>query len=305
MRELRSVAVVAGVLGQLVAAVAGVVPWPVLPVVAVLYVGAVLVAARADARRARLLTLFATGATLVLAALTLPHLTTDRDGLRSSLGLLLVLIQVAHGLTWRSRRDVETALAMAAALLVLGASFAPDVLVGLPLLAGWAAVVAGIVLCVEQRMRDTTDVVAVGGRRPPVAAASASALALGLACFLLIPVPDTPAQRNSLLSFASGTGPGRGALTYSASRLDLRMRGSLSARPILDVPAGSAPLWRSQVFGFYSGIAWSATSAQLQPVPGPPWTVGPSTGPTRSDFAIRRGRDDGTTWVPAEPVRLD
>src|SRR4051794_22404876 len=125
MRELRRVAVAAGVLGQLAAAVAGVVPWWLLPMVAVLYAGAVVVADRADARRARLLSLFATSAALVLAALTLPQLSGDRDGLRTSLGLLLVLIQVVHGLTWRTRRDVETALGIAAALLVLGASFAP------------------------------------------------------------------------------------------------------------------------------------------------------------------------------------
>src|SRR3954465_10937729 len=110
MRELRWVAVAAGVLGQLAAAVAGVVPWVLLPVLAGLYAGAVLVAERADERRARLLSLFATSAALLLAVLTMPRLTGDRDGLRTSLGLLLVLIQVVHGLTWRSRREVETAL---------------------------------------------------------------------------------------------------------------------------------------------------------------------------------------------------
>jgi hypothetical protein len=306
MRELRRVAIAAGLLGQLAVAVAGVSPWALLPIVAVLYVGAVLLAERANDSRARLLNRLASAAALGLAVVTLPQLSADRDRLRTTLGLLLVLIQVLHGLTWRTRREVQIGLGIAAALLVLGASFAPDVLVGLPLLAGWAAVVAGAALCVDQRMREGSDVVVGGGRRTPLVAVTSSALVLGLACFLLVPVPDTPGQRGPFLSSATGTGPGRGTATYSASRLDLRTRGTLSDRPLLDVPADSAPLWRSQIFGIYSGVAWSATSGRLQAVPGPPWTVGVPAGPTRSDHAVRRNAvDDGATWMPAEPVQLD
>jgi hypothetical protein len=307
MRELRRLAVIAGVLGQVAAAVAGVVPWPLLPVVAFSYAGAALVAERAGARRARQLSGLATAAALVLAAFTVPGLSVDRDALRMSLGLLLVLIQVVHALTWRARRDIQMGLCVAGALLILGASFAPDVLVGLPLLAGWAAVVAATVRCVEQRAREGDAVLVAGGRRPPVAAATAAALSFGLAGFLVLPVAQTPAQRNPLAGFASsGAGlAGRGALTYSASRLDLRTRGTLSDRPVLEVPADSAPLWRSQVFGFYSGLSWSAASGQLRPVPGPPWTVGSATGPTRSDRAVRRGGGDSATWTPAEPVLID
>jgi transglutaminase-like putative cysteine protease len=71
------------------------------------------------------------------------------------------------------------------------------------------------------------------------------------------------------------------------------------------VPADSATLWRSQVFGFYGGLAWSSTAGQLRRVAGPPWIVGATTGPTRSDRAVRRGGSDGTVWTPAEPVSLD
>ncbi|MDT7572984.1 MAG: protein-glutamine gamma-glutamyltransferase [Actinomycetota bacterium] len=306
MRELRWAGLVAGILGQVAAAVAGVLPWPLLPVVAILYAGGVLLVERATEERARLLNRIATAAALALAVLTVPRLSSDRDTLRTTLGLLLVLIQVVHGLTWRTRRDVEIALGMAAALLVLGASFAPDVLVGLPLLAGWAAVVAGVVLCVDRRTAEAADAGVAGGRRTPLVAVTSASLVLGLAAFLLVPVPDTPARRSSFVSFASGTGPGRGAATYSATRLDMRMRGVLSDKPVLEVPSDSAPLWRSQVFGFYGGLTWSAASGQLQAVPGPPWKVGASTGATRSDRAVRRSDgDDGATWLPAEPVQLD
>jgi transglutaminase-like putative cysteine protease len=305
MHELRWTALAAGVLGQVAAAVAGVLPWALLPVVAALYVGAVLASQRAGERRARQLNVVATAVAFVFAAFAFPRLSVDRDVIRTTLGMLLVLIQVAHGLVWRTRHDIEIALGIAAALLVLGASFAPDLLVGLPLLAGWAVVVAGVVLAVEQRGREAADLAVVGGRRAPVAAAMSSALVLGMACFLLVPVPDEPAQNNPLSFATGGGGLGRGSVAYSASRLDMRMRGNLSDRPVLEVPAGSAPLWRSQIFGVYSGLAWSATSGQLQRVPGPPWVVGVATGPTRSDHAVRLGRVDAATWVPAEPVVVD
>src|SRR4051794_22157771 len=110
MRELRRIALLAGVLGQLAAAVAGVVPWALLPAVAVLYVGAAIAAERVGEQRARQLGGLATGLALVLVVATVPRLTADRDALRTNLGLLLVLVQVAHALTWRVRRDIQIGL---------------------------------------------------------------------------------------------------------------------------------------------------------------------------------------------------
>ena len=46
MRELRRIAALAGLVGQAVAAVAGVLPWLALPVVALLYVAAALASER-------------------------------------------------------------------------------------------------------------------------------------------------------------------------------------------------------------------------------------------------------------------
>src|SRR4051794_23907257 len=120
MRDLRVVAVLAGLLGQLAAATAGVLPWPLVPVSAVLYAAGAVVSGRAGPSRAARLQVLATSAALVLAVLTIPHISVDRDGLRESLGLLLVGIQVVHALTWQRRRDLQTALLIAAGLLVLG-----------------------------------------------------------------------------------------------------------------------------------------------------------------------------------------
>ena len=306
MGDLRTAALVAGVLGQVAATVAGVLPAPLLLVAGGLLVAAGTASGRAGEGRSRLLRGVATGAALLLFALAVPFLTADRDALRSTLGLLLVGIQVVHALTWRTRRDLETALLIAAALLVLGASFAPDVLVGLPLVAGWAAVVAGAVLAATARATEGADAVASGGRRPPVLSATAVAVALGLAAFLLVPVEPTAAQRNPLAAIAAGGGGGtRGNIAYSAARLDLRMRGTLSERPVLEVPADSPTLWRSGVYTFYDGTSWSSAAGTGRRVSGPPWVLGDRPDATRTDRARLLGRADGTVWAPGEPVRVD
>ena len=110
MADLRRVAMLAGVLGQLSVAVAGVLPWVALPLVIVLYVGCAIASERAGERGAMVLRAVATTGAVVLLLLTLPRLSPERDGLRTGLGLLLVGIQVVHSLTWRARRDLETFL---------------------------------------------------------------------------------------------------------------------------------------------------------------------------------------------------
>ena len=306
MADLRRVALLAGVLGQLSVAVAGVLPWAALPLVVALFVACALASARAGESRARVLRGIATAGSLVLLLLTLPVLTPDRDGLRTSLGLLLIGVQVVHSLTWRARRDLETALLVAAALLVLGASFAPDVLVGLPLVAGWAAVVAGAVLAAGQRGIEGTAGIASGGSRTPVATATALAVVLGVAGFLLVPVEPTPEQRNPLAALAAGAGGvARGNQAYSASRLDMRIRGTLSERPVLEVPSGSPTLWRAGVYPFYDGLSWASRFGGTRSLAGPPYVADSTDRPTRTDRAVLRTRSDGTVWVPGETVSLE
>ena len=306
MAELRRVAALAGVLGQVASAVAGVLPWALLPVALLAFLGGAALAGRADERQAKVLAGIGSAAALVLFLVALPFLSADRDSLRTTLGLLLVGVQVVHSLTWRARRDLETALLVAAALLVLGASFAPDILVGLPLLAGWATVVAGAVLAAGQRAVEGTAGVAEGGRRPPVLAATSLALVLGLAAFLLVPVEPTPQQRNPLAALAAGGGgAARGTVAYSGNRLDMRIRGTLSERPVLEVPGDSPSLWRSNVYPFYDGLGWNAGGGVGRRVPGPPWVVGSTDGRTRTDEVQLRGRPDGTVWTPGEPVQVD
>src|SRR5207253_7790819 len=162
-------------------------------------------------------------------------------------------IQVLHALTWRTRRDLQTALGVATGLLILGASFAPDVVAGLWLVAGWAAVVAGLVIASGLRALDGVSAVASGGRRPPVLPATALALVLGLAAFLLVPTDPVPSDRNPLtaLAGAAGSALSRGTGAYSSTRMDLRVRGSLSDQPVLEVPGSSPILWRSGIYRYY------------------------------------------------------
>jgi transglutaminase-like putative cysteine protease len=132
---------------------------------------------------------------------------------------------------------------------------------------------------------------------------------LGIAAFLVLPVDTTPTQRNPLGSLANAlgaTGGGglRGNAYYSAGRLDMRVRGTLSDRPVIEVPADSPQLWRSQVFPFYDGLAWSADRGR-ESVPGPPWVVARSSAVDRTDRVVIRGRSDGTIWAPGTPVVVD
>ena len=308
MGELRVAALVAGAFGQVAAALAGVLPLSMLPVALAALVACALVSGRTAARTAPVTAGLASAAALVLLLATLPRLSLDRDSLRQHLGLLLVGIQVLHALTWRTRRDLQTALTVATGLLILGASFAPDVLVGLPLIAGWVAVVAGVVLASAVRSTEGVTAVATGGGRPAVLPATALALVLGLAAFLLVPAGDVharPSAHNPRAALTGGTGVSRGTGAYSSPEMDLRVRGALSDRPVLEVPADSPQLWRSTVYPSYDGTRWTASGAQLGRAPGPPWVVGPRAAVTRTDEALPRGHSDGTIWAPGEPVVVD
>ena len=91
------------------------------------------------------------------------------------------------------RRDLRTALIVAVGLLVLGASYSPDVLVGLPLLVGWVAVLLALGSLARVPLR-------------PLLPAAALAVVLGLVAFLLVPVPGPAGARSRLAGRGGATG---------------------------------------------------------------------------------------------------
>ena len=301
--RVRRAVLVAGVCGQVAAALAGVLPWPALCLAAGVLVAGSRVALSADERRAKVLRAGASGLVVLLVALTLPRaLAADGPvGARAALGLLLVGIAAIQGVTWRTTRDLQVGLLGAVGLLVLGASYSPDVLVGLPLLIGWAAaLVAGARL-------HHLGLGPVVPRLGQLAPAAALAMVLGLVAFLLVPAPVSGSLRGRLGGVDDGA-PGRDAAprsegSYSSTELDLRARGALSDQPLARVPAAAPQLWRSTTYDRYDGTTWTAQPARLA-LAGPPYVLGLASGPTRTD-AVELATDvRGTVWSPGPVQQL-
>lgn len=309
MREARRSLLVAAVLGQVAAWLAGVLPLLVLPVSAALLVALALIGARASERRAVQLRRAGGLLALVATLVALPRVLGSADGgLREVLGPLLVAVQIAQAVSWRTRRELQTGLLVAGGLLVLGASFAPDVLVGLPLVAGWAACLLTLVRLQALPTATATATSVQGGRpaasRLPVLV-PALGLAMALVAFLLIPVSDGGGALAQRLS-AAARGPqaltGR-ASVFGGGGVDLRTRGTLSEQVLAEVEDRTAPLWRSGSYDSWDGAVWSATPAARGVVPeqrltGPPFVLpGAPTGQTRRD-QVRLSGPRGPVWSP-------
>lgn len=270
----------AGLLGQVAAWSAGVLPTAVLPVAAALLVGATRAAAAADPAGAAVLRRVSTGLALVASLLAAPALTSQgAGGVREVLGPLLVAVQVAHALTWRSPRDLRTGLVVTSGLLVLGASFAPDVLVGLPLVAGWAVCVAALVPVGAAARRVGVDVVAGdpssgAGRRDSVLQATGLAVALGLLAFLVVPAPSSAPIGRRLSSAGDEAAPSSArARALTGERLDMRTRGQLSERVLAEVPDDGTALWRSTSYTTYDGSGWTSPGQVSRALAGPRFLV--------------------------------
>jgi transglutaminase-like putative cysteine protease len=302
---LRRAALVALLCGQTAAAVSGVLPLALLPVAAAVAVAGERLSARV--RRPQLLQVVATVASVGLVLVLLPGLLSGaaESGLRGGLGVLLVGITAVQPLTWSRAREVQTAVVAAAGLLVLGASFAPDLLVGLPLLVGWVACVVAVLLAARERATDGADVVLTApAPRASLPVAAALAAVLGLVAFLLLPVPEDAGLQSRLAQAASSAGLSGGRAApgaYTGDSVDLRVRGELSDEPLLEVPRDAPPLWRGGVYASWDGARWQAGSGRRR-VAGPPFVVADTGGPTRTDAVRVQRRAQGTIWAPG-PVQ--
>ena len=302
---LRRAVLVTVVSGQLASAVAGVLPWAALAGAAPLLVVAALAAAGADERRARLLRGGATAVAGLLALLVLPRALAAGEP-REVLGPLLVGVSVLSAATWRTRRDLQGGLLTGLGLLVLGASFAPDVLVGLPLLVGWGAAVTAGVLAGRERTAEQVDLVLPGGAPRPLLPVTLATV-LGLVAFLLLPTPQDAALRSRLAAAARAGDTTRAALgagVFSGGRVDLSVRGDLGPRPLLEVPGDSPELWRGAVYDTWDGRSWTARGRDGIELAGPPYVV-EGVEPERTDDVRVLGPSDGTVLAPGRPVVLE
>ena len=305
LRRLRLAVLAAGAAGQLAVAATGGLPLALLPVVLALLVGLDALSATAGAARSALLQRVATGGVAVVAALTLVGVAqTSGAGLRDVLAPALLALQVLQALTPRRRRELQTGLLVAGALLVVAASAGPDPVAGLALVAGWAASLAALALLVQARGLEPLHVLVRPPGREPVLATVALGLALGLVAFLLVPAPPpggrTPTAVGQSGGERTGTGSARAQGLSAADTVDLRARGELSERPLLVVPDDSPQHWRSAAFTTWDGRAWSNDRARPARLTGPPYRVSAGPGPTRTD-AVRLLDGGGQVWSPGEP----
>jgi transglutaminase-like putative cysteine protease len=216
-------------------------------------------------------------------------------------------VQVAQALTWSARRDLQTGLLVAVGLLVLGASYAPDLVVGVPLLGGWVACVVAVVLLVRQRERDAADVVAAPLGRPapaPLVVVGGLAVALGLVAFLLVPVPQDAGLQSRLAAQAQATAPSGGRTAgYSADELDTSVRGDLSDQPLAEVDGDSPGLWRHRAYSTWDGRRWSSPETRGGRVGGTaPYVL--SDAPVGRTDDVRLLSRGGTLWAPGQVVSL-
>jgi transglutaminase-like putative cysteine protease len=290
---------VSGVAAQLSIATVGAMPWFVLPLSVLGYVAGGLAADRAEGSTAEGLRWAGTALALLAVIALGPGVVQngDRVEIKGDLGLMLVAAQVGQAMSWRALRDVRSGLVASFGLLVLAASYAPDVLIGAPLLVGWVAVLLGL-----------TRLGGVG--RLDAVRATSVAVALGLAAYLLIPVEPTDGALARLGQQAGPQAPTRLPTdAFRTDTLDLRTRGALSTAGLLRVPRDSPPLWRAISFDQYDGTSWrrDATSRQLR-FARPPYQVSVADGPVRTDEAERlvsAGRSDGSVWSPGRIVTVD
>ncbi len=283
---------VAGLAGQVATAVVGILPWSVLPLTASLLVVAVRLGLRASERSAVLLRRGATTTALVVALACLPGVigVADVHAVKGTLGLMLVAIQVCQAVSWQVPRERRSGLFTALGVLVLAASYSPDVLVGVPLLVGWAALLVALAQLQGARLLQVVPAVSV-------------ALVLGLVTFLVVPAPVSAGIRSRLSGQAAGDPVGQqrgeaGAAAFSGENLDLRRRGALSTDPVAQVPADSPTLWRAASYGGYDGTGWTRTTGTLTDVQGATYRLAKPSAQARSDRVTLRTATDGTVWSP-------
>ena len=174
----------------------------------------------------------------------------------------------AFALSSQNSRDLRSGvLAAAASLLVLSAADSRAVVMTLcalglvPLVFSWAAVRQLMTL---DRFPDLALALSRLSRPWPFALVARLVV---LTAVLALLMPTEPAPH--LPGGGSGTGSGDQTGSASGARggeiggsdgaLDLRNRGSLDSKPVLDVPAATPTLWQGGYVDSYDGGSWSRT----------------------------------------------
>ena len=221
-------------------------------------------------RQATALVLIMLGAVLVLGRVN----TFDANSKAAALATLLLVVQVAHCLALQTRREAALGCAIVIVMLSVGAAFAGDVTLLLPVLVALPAVAVTAALLHRGSLIDAADVTSTGGAGAIVRACLTPvtlATVLGLAIFLLLPNTshlhththfinsDTATASDSGSNSAASGAGSRSASNPGAGSIDLRARGPLSNAPVFETPAKSPTYWQAAVFTEFDGTHWLAS----------------------------------------------
>jgi protein-glutamine gamma-glutamyltransferase len=237
-------------------------------------------------RQATALVLIMLGAVLVLGRVN----TFDANSKAAALATLLLVVQVAHCLALQTRREAALGCAIVIVMLSVGAAFAGDVSLLLPVMVALPAVAVTAALLHRGSLIDAADVTSTGGAAAIVRACVTPvtlATVLGLVVFLLLPntshlhthshfINSDTATATDAGSDSAAVGAGsRSTSNPGAGSIDLRARGPLSDAPVFDVAADSPAYWQAAVFSEFDGTHWVASGPSTQ------WSGSTSAGGTQ------------------------
>ena len=155
-------------------------------------------------RQATALVVMMVGAVMVLARVN----TFDPSSKAAALTTLLLVVQVAHGLALQTRREAALGCAIVVVMLSVGAAFAGDVTLLIPVMVALPAVAVTASLLHRGALIDGADVTSAGGVGSIVRACVTPvvlATVLGLAVFLVL--PNTGHLRTHARFASSGGSP--------------------------------------------------------------------------------------------------
>ena len=262
-------------------------------------VGSWLSFRRRSKRNAALKAVIAAGLLAALwGFLTAARTASSVEQARGMLGSLFVWVQVLHAFDLPRRRDLAFSVVASVALVAEAGSLSLDSTFGLVLLPYTVLVATWLYLSDRTRARGEGEA-ASRPRQPtlrprrtvtgPVRAAAVPILVgavASAAVFLATPrLPGTrvlappfslvhrvgvPAFSGAVVNpdLAAGTGGGPGAVRGAGypgfgSRVDLRVRGSLSNRLVMRVRSPQPAFWRAQVYDTFDGTTWTAPDPSL------------------------------------------
>ena len=229
-------------------------------------------------RQATALVVMMVGAVMVLARVN----TFDPNSKAAALTTLLLVVQVAHCLALQTRREAALGCAIIVVMLSVGAAFAGDVTLLLPVMVALPAVAVTASLLHRGALIDGADVTSAGGVGSIVRACVTPvvlATVLGLVVFLVLPdtghlrtharFASSAGSSDPSSDPASGGSSGRAASDPGAGTIDLGLRGSLSDAAVFEVPANSPAYWQGAIFSNFDGQSWTAHGPFTE------WSSGP------------------------------